>query len=85
MLDEIILKIDRKIPLTKQDAVTLLRTENTSSDLYKIMAIANEFSRKQYNNRAYVFAQIGINSAPCSGNCKFCSLAKDSFSVDAQI
>jgi len=84
MFDNIFSKVEKEISLTKQDAVALLNIKNTSADFYKILSIANELSRKQYNNRGYVFAQIGINSSPCSGNCKFCSLAKDSFSVDAQ-
>jgi len=68
--------------LTKQDAIILLNIENTSEDFYKLISKANELSRKFYNNMAYIFAQIGITSSPCSENCKFCSFAKDCFSVD---
>ncbi|MCL2774963.1 MAG: radical SAM protein [Oscillospiraceae bacterium] len=77
-------KINNRIDLSKEDAVELLNINNTSDDFYMLLSKANELSRKMYNNRAYIFAQIGINSAPCSGNCKFCSLAKDTFSVESQ-
>jgi len=39
-------------------------------------------TRNDYKNKGYVFVQIGINADSCSGNCKFCSLAKDTFSID---
>jgi len=82
MLDPILEKIRDGYILSKQDAIALLSVKNTSGDLYKILSFANELSRKNYSNRAYIFAQIGINSAPCTGNCKFCSLGRDHFSVD---
>jgi len=70
--------------LGKEDAVALLNVENASVDFYMLLSKANELSRKQYGNRGYIFAQIGINAEPCSGNCKFCSLAKDYFKVDSE-
>jgi len=76
--------INKDSVFTKQDTIELLRIGNTSEDFYKLLAIANKLTRTQYNNKAYVFAQIGMNSAPCSGNCKFCSLAHDRFLVDTQ-
>jgi len=84
MVEDIIKKANEGVILTKQDALTFLKAENTSGDFYKILSFANGLSRKQYGNRGYIFAQIGINSAPCGGNCKFCSLARDSFAVDRQ-
>ena len=84
MFEDIKDKVNRGIALTKQEALFLLGIENTSEDFYKLLSCANELSRKQYNSRGYIFVQMGINSAPCSGNCKFCSLANDSFVVDTQ-
>lgn len=82
MIDRILQKATDGSPLSKDDAVALLNIKNTSADFYKLIAKSNELSRKAYHNKGYIFAQIGINAEPCSGNCKFCSLAKDNFSVD---
>jgi biotin synthase len=84
MPNSILERINKDSILTKEDAIELLRIKNTSEDFYRLLSIANELTRTQYNNKAYIFAQIGMNSAPCSGNCKFCSLARDFFSVDTQ-
>lgn len=80
-LSRILKKVDNNENLEKSDAVSLLSVDNHSSDFYSIISKANELSRKEYNGRGYIFAQLGLNSARCSGNCKFCSLAKDSFTV----
>lgn len=77
MFNCIFQKIEDGIPLSKTDAISLLEINNKSSDFYKLLSKANEKSRKQYGNKGYVFVQIGINANPCSGNCKFCYLAKD--------
>ncbi|MEF9863536.1 MAG: radical SAM protein [Christensenellaceae bacterium] len=78
-------KINHHIPLDKDDAIALLSIDNHSSAFYKLAAKANELSRCEYQNKAYVFAQIGLNASHCSGNCKFCSLAKDNFLVGIEM
>jgi len=83
MFEDVMKKIEDGSALTKQDAMTLLNVKNTSEEFYKLISKANELSRITYNNRAYIFVQIGITSSPCSENCRFCSFAKDHFSVDA--
>lgn len=81
LVQAIIQKVDADIPLTKQDAVTLLQVDNYSSEFYHLISKANELSRREYKDKGYVFTQIGINSAPCSGNCQFCSLGRDNYAV----
>lgn len=81
-LEEIFSRVDAGENLTREDAVRLLQIENYSSEFYHLIAKANEISRKEYKNRGYLFVQIGLNSAPCSGNCKFCSLGCDHFMVE---
>ncbi len=71
--------------LTKEDAVELLNIPVQSAGFYELIEKSNAMSRAEYHNKGYIFAQIGINSARCSGNCKFCSLAKDNFAVDAEM
>ena len=82
--EEIFLRVDAGENLTREDAVALLQIGNYSSDFYRLIAKANELSRKEYGDRGYVFVQIGLNSAPCSGNCRFCSLGCDHFMVEAE-
>ena len=84
VLTRIFDKVDKNLELTQQDAIELLMVDNHSTDFYSIIGKANELSRKEYQNKGYIFAQIGLNSAPCSGNCKFCSLAQDSFSIGSE-
>jgi len=82
MFAEIMARINEGAVLSKQDAVELLRIRNTSEEFYQLLAMANKLSREQYRSKAYIFVQIGINATPCDGNCKFCSLRRDSFAVD---
>jgi len=84
MTDEILNRAREGAPLNKRDAIALLSIGNLSPGFYALLAAANAASRERYRNRGYIFAQIGVNSAPCNGNCRFCSFARDSFSVDAQ-
>lgn len=65
-----------------EDVVSLLSIKNYSTDYYKLMHKANELSRESYNNRAYVFVQLGLNSEPCTKNCKFCPLGKNHFCAE---
>lgn len=68
--------------LNKQDALVLLNIPNNSNDFYKLISFANEMTRSEYNNKGFVFAQIGLNAEPCSVNCKFCSMGKDHYSME---
>lgn len=81
MLQDVFVHIDRNEPLSGEEAVELLSIPNFSPDYYRLLEKANAVSRRVYQGRGYIFAQIGLNSAPCSGNCKFCSLARDSHTV----
>lgn len=66
-------------PLSKEEAIQLLKIKNDSMEFYQLLAKANELSRKEYDSKGYIFVQIGLNSAPCSGNCKFCSMAQQNY------
>lgn len=85
MLDEIFERIDRGAALTQEEAVELLSIKNLSEDYYRLLAKANELSQKEFKGQGYIFVQMGLNSAPCSGNCKFCSLACSSHSVEETV
>ncbi len=73
-----------KSVLTKADAVELLNISTKSAAFYDLIEKSNTASRETFGNQGYIFAQIGINAAACSGNCKFCSLAKDGYAMDGE-
>ena len=75
-------KLLKNEPLTGTDAVRLLEISSHSDDFYRLLSLANSLSRTEYGNKGYIFAQIGLNAEPCSGDCKFCSLAQSRFSVE---
>ncbi|NLA58874.1 MAG: radical SAM protein [Firmicutes bacterium] len=60
--------------LTWDDARVLMDIELGSEDMYLLMSCANSLSRKEFRNRGLIFAQVGLDSNPCSKNCGFCSL-----------
>ncbi|MGL5665500.1 MAG: hypothetical protein ACRDD9_05170 [Shewanella sp.] len=72
-------KLEQQQVLTTQEIIQLLNIDVTSSDFYDLLGRANTYARAHFKNQGKVFAQIGIDTRKCSGNCKFCALAKDSF------
>ncbi|MGI5958822.1 MAG: radical SAM protein [Massiliimalia sp.] len=75
MISEILNKQD----FTKEDIIQMLSVDTNSDDFYRLLAKSNAMSRAAFHNKGYIFAQIGINAEGCSGNCKFCSMARDHF------
>jgi len=57
---------------TKEDCVYLLNLSCESLEAKVLMAAADTISRKRFNNHAILLGQIGVDIAPCPGNCKFC-------------
>ncbi len=77
MIDIILNKALAGEALTKEDACTLLDVATGGKSYYDILHAANAYSRKKFNHKGILFAQIGLDAQACSINCKFCSLAKD--------
>ena len=82
MFKEILNKLHNNINLSKEDALFLLNVENNSSDYHTLLNTSNDLTRNEYNNKGYIFAQIGLNAEPCSKNCKFCSMASSHYAMD---
>ena len=76
MLQEIFEKIDAREPLNANEAVSLLSIQNLSPEYFTLLQKASEASKRDFGNKGYIFAQMGLNASPCSGNCTFCSLAE---------
>lgn len=70
--------------LSKDEAVALLQIQDGSLQFYNLLFIANQLTRSEYNNKGYIFAQIGLNAEPCSKDCKFCSMGKSHYSMDSK-
>ena len=51
--------------LTKEEAVALLNIDNKSDLFYELIKTANRMTREEYDNKAYIFSQIGLNASPC--------------------
>lgn len=63
--------------ITKEECIEMLKLDDTSKDAFLIRAAATDLIRKRNYNSGYIFAQIGLACSPCTGNCSFCSFAKD--------
>ncbi len=68
--------------VTIHDVVKLLSVANGSSAYEELIAYSWEQSKMTFGDKGYIFAQIGLNSAACTGNCKFCSLACDTYEMN---
>jgi biotin synthase len=70
--------------LNDEEILELLNIENLSKEYFQLIYKSNEISRKKFGSRGYVFTQIGINAAPCSMNCGFCSMGAELYSLNAR-
>ena len=57
----------------REQALELMRIDERSPEMYAIMSVANELTRREFRNRGEVYAQVGINFWPCAESCAFCS------------
>ncbi len=65
--------------LSKEEVIKLLGVEIFSEEYYRILSRANAYARTAFQNKGIIFAQIGVDAAPCSVNCRFCRLASDNY------
>ncbi len=79
MLDSVFEKLINNKELDKEDVRKMLEIQIFSSDYYKILQCANSYAHKTFDDKGIVFAQIGIDAAPCSVNCRFCQLGNDNY------
>ncbi|MDM8556618.1 radical SAM protein [Desulfococcaceae bacterium HSG7] len=62
--------------LSKKELIYLLSLPPDSYETYRIMAEANQLSKKLSGGKAEIHAQLAINLAPCPCKCLFCSFSK---------
>lgn len=75
-ISDIILKSRDEVPFFRKELIYLLGLPPDSQEIYLVMAEANRISKELAGNKAEVHAQLALNLAPCSANCKFCSFAR---------
>ena len=61
----------------RDDCVYLLTFPAESLEAAAIRAVADAASRRRFGNREMLLGQIGVEIAPCPGNCKFCTFGED--------
>ncbi len=61
---------------TKTDCQYLLNFREASPEAGLIRAVADAASRRRFHNEALLLGQIGVATAPCPGNCRFCVFGK---------
>lgn len=55
----------------------LLTFSEHSMEAAQTRAVADHLSRQRYDNKAMLLGQIGVETAACPGNCRFCVFGKD--------
>ncbi len=62
--------------VTKTEAKLLLSLPEDSLEAALLRSCANSISRKRFNNAGLLLGQIGVDMAPCDGDCAFCFFAR---------
>ena len=62
---------------SKEECIYLLSFEPHSLESTFMMSIANNICRTRLNNGGVIYAQIGIDIAPCGANCEFCAFSAE--------
>ncbi len=66
-----------KQSISREEALALMSVDILSQEMYAICGAANELSRRHFNNLGEIYVQIGLDFAPCPGNCEFCSFGAE--------
>lgn len=75
-IHDMLLKSRDKEPFIRKELIYLLGLPADAPETYLVMAEANRISKELTGNKAEVHAQLALNLAPCSADCKFCSFAR---------
>lgn len=62
---------------SRGDCVTLLEQPEASPEASAMIAMADAISRRRFGNAGTIGGQIGIEVAPCVGNCGMCIFGAD--------
>ncbi len=71
--------------ITKEEGEHLLECPENSLEAALIRSTANQVSRKKFHNSGLLLGQIGVDMAPCDGDCKFCFFGKSHTTVQPSV
>lgn len=72
-------------PITRTEAALLLSLPENSIETAMLRSTANIVSRRRFGNNALLLGQIGVDMAPCEGDCAFCFFAASHTSVQPSV
>jgi biotin synthase len=72
-------------PITKAEAQFLLSFPENSLEAALLRAVGNSVSRRRFGHSALLLGQIGVDMAPCDGDCCFCFFAKSHTTIQASL
>lgn len=70
------------LPTDFASIIALLQTPTDGPTYHQLLAAADRQRATLYGQKAYIFAQLGLNAEPCSVNCRFCSMGAAHYSID---
>lgn len=73
MFQKLIKRCESGELLTPEEAILVLSEDLQGESLQRVFAEANRRTRAYWKNRGRIWSAIGVDSALCSRNCKFCS------------
>jgi len=74
---EILERAYSDIAPNKEECAYLLGFHENSLEAYMMRAVAAHIIRSRNDNSAIILGQIGVEMAPCPGNCGFCTFGKE--------
>ena len=77
MFQKLIERCESSELLTPEEAILILHDDLQGEELNRVYAEADRRTRKYWKNRGRIWTAIGVDSAPCARNCKFCSLGAE--------
>jgi biotin synthase len=72
-------------PITKAEAVTLLALPAASVEAALLRATATMVNRQRFANSGLLLGQIGVDMAPCEGDCAFCFFAESHTGIEPAV
>ena len=84
-MDGILGEAEKNRPITRSEAEKLLSLPENSPEAASLRAAANKISRRRFGNNALLLGQIGVDMAPCFGDCAFCFFAKSHTKIQPSV
>lgn len=72
-------------PISRAEAVLLLGLSENSLEASVLRASASAIARQRFANSGLLLGQIGVDMAPCEGDCAFCFFAKSHTSIQPSV